>query len=274
MAHGSEPGVTTIVGSNGTRLCLDDNGITYRNFLSTHRISWDQVRWITDGNRGADGWILRIVLHNGPDIKPEAVLRRGAHPETLAAIRQAAERHAVPAVLTGTPAEQGPPTAAGLYIDPGGKLGLREWTGTEWSPFLHVDPASSGPEGENGPATVWSPLPEPEQQRQWDTAARRARQAEVWFPICIGVMAVGTAVMLAVLAYDLSQPKADLRWVGPALTFLGLFGTGPTQLTWSARKDLRKIRQAAERAAELAGSEDSTASPLEDRDDDPAAGAG
>jgi hypothetical protein len=38
--------------------------------------------------------------------------------------------------------KRGEPDAAGLYADPGGKPGLRQWTGTEWSPFLQVDPAS------------------------------------------------------------------------------------------------------------------------------------
>jgi hypothetical protein len=49
--------------------------------------------------------------------------------------------------------------SAGLYHDPAGGPGLREWTGTGWSPFLHVDPGASGyPGRETGPARIWSPL--------------------------------------------------------------------------------------------------------------------
>jgi hypothetical protein len=53
----------------------------------------------------------------------------------------------------------------GRYVDPGGELGLREWTGTEWRPDLHVDPATSGTAGQEGPPVIVSPLPG-EVQRQ------------------------------------------------------------------------------------------------------------
>jgi hypothetical protein len=273
MAQGSEPSVYTTVGYYGAWLRLGDQGIAYRNLLRTHWIGWDQVRFFTDGSWGEDGkWVLRIVLRDGGVIQAAATLRDEARPETLAAIRQAAARHAVPAVLTGTPLKQGQPHRAGLYVDPGGKPGLREWTGTKWSPFLHVDPASSGPDGGNGQARVWSPLPGPEQQRQWDAAARRARRWEIEFAAFLGATAVAGAVMLGVFVYDLGQPKAGLSWAWAGLLVLGLFGGTGTYAAWIRRKESRKAVQAAKKAAELARAEDTTASPLDDQGD-PAAGA-
>jgi len=63
----------------------------------------------------------------------------------VAAIRQAAERHDILAILTGTRAKKGQPPVAGLYADPGGKPWVREWTGTEWSPFLQLHPDDTDP---------------------------------------------------------------------------------------------------------------------------------
>jgi hypothetical protein len=101
MGQGSEPGVVTTAGFFWTRLRLDDTGITYRNFLRTHRIGWDQVRWFRDGEADAR-WRLRMVLRDGHAIEFAASARWEGRPEALAAIRQAAARHAVPVVLTGT----------------------------------------------------------------------------------------------------------------------------------------------------------------------------
>jgi hypothetical protein len=188
----------------------------------------------------------------------------------LAAVREAAARHAVPALLTGTPVREGEPDTAGLYADPGGKLGLREWTGTEWSPFLRVDPDSSGPGRQPGPATVWSPLPAPEQQRQWDAAAARARRSGIWFAVWLSVTAVAAAVFLAAFAYDLGDPKASLRWawgagfwwlIGGSLVTIGILNT---------RNRRRKVDQAAKAAARLAQAEDDTPSIPDEHDDGPA----
>ena len=112
MRHGTwsdpGPGVPTFAGDMGSRLRLDDQGITYRNpFGRTHQIGWDQVRWLRDGagsNDTADAgqWMLCIVLHNGRVIKARATQEaQPARPSMLATFRQAAARHAVPVVLTG-----------------------------------------------------------------------------------------------------------------------------------------------------------------------------
>jgi hypothetical protein len=279
MAQGSEPepGVLTINGALGARLRLDDQGITCRNPLGrTHRIGWDQVRWLRDGARNSDmadtgAWMLCIVLHNGRVIKAEATQEaEPARPSKLAAIREEAARHAVPVVLTGAPAKRGRPREAGRYVDPGGKLGLREWTGTEWSPHLWVDPASIGHDAGTSPVRVRSPLPE--QQRRWDAAARRARRKGVAFAAWLGATAIAAAAMLGLFIYDLGRPKAGLGWAIVGLLWLGA-GAIITFGTWRELKPLRKAAQAAKRAAELARAEDTPASPLDDRGGDPAAGA-
>jgi hypothetical protein len=284
MARWSDPGpgVPTFAGDMGSRLRLDDEGITYRNpFGRTHRIGWDQVRWLRDGAQERNGpeysglyWVLCIVLHNGRVIQAAATGEAPpARPSMLAAFREAAARHAVPAVLTGAPARRGRPHKAGRYADPGGKLGLREWTGTEWSPDLWVDPASIGHDAGTDPVRVRSPLSDPEQQRQWDAAASRARWAEMGFAAWLGAMIIAAAITLGVFAYNLSQPKADLGWAGVGLTFLivGAFFTFPA---WQLREDRRKAAQAAKRAAELARAEDTPASAVDDGCGGLAAGAG
>jgi hypothetical protein len=158
MAQESKP-ATVKISDGGWRewLRLDDEGISVRNFLQTYRIGWHEVRRFEDGSesgrRGRHWWALRIVLRDGRVIIADGTssLKTAARLETLTAIRQAAERHGVPAVFTGNQVESGAPDIAGLYRDPGGKPGLREWTGTEWSPSLHVAPASSDPAGEQAP---------------------------------------------------------------------------------------------------------------------------
>jgi hypothetical protein len=270
LPPGTGPGMVTIADRGWwtrTRLRFDDDGITVRNVLRTYRIGWDQVRWFRDG-QVERGWALSIVLHDGRVITPHAT-QVDARPGTLAAIRQAAGRHMIPAVLTGTPAwASQKPVSVGLHVDPGGKLGLRQWTGTEWSPFLEMDPGSSGPEGEKGPARVWSPLPEPEQQRQWDAAATEARRSEIIFARSLVVSAVAGAATVAYLGYELSQPKPHFRWAELLLSLLGMTLVF-TVLGWYMRRESRKVDQAAKRAAELACAVDSTASPLDDRVDRP-----
>ena len=270
MEQGSEPGVLTITGKWPTRLRLDDQGITVRNALHiSRRIGWDQVRWLRDGFWWSGGqgvpasWVLCIVLHNGREIEANATERDGPLPDTLAAIRQAAARHAVPAVLTGRPAHRGQPgPSAGLYVDPGGKLGLREWFGTEWSPYLQVDSATIGHDAGSGPATVRSPVSGREQQRQWDRVASRAKWAQILPAALLGATAIVAAVTLAVFVYALGHPEADGA-VAAGLVCVG-FGAFVTFIVWLLGKPDRKAAQAAKQAAELARSKDGTPSPLND----------
>jgi hypothetical protein len=148
MPPAAEPGVVTFADSSWWAwLRLDNDGITVRNLFRTHRIGWDEVHYFTDGEsplRGDVHWALRIVLRDGRVIIADGTSSetRTARSGTLTGIRQAARRHEVPAVFTGQQVGSGAPELAGLYLDPGGKPGVREWTGTKWSPFLRVDPAS------------------------------------------------------------------------------------------------------------------------------------
>jgi hypothetical protein len=124
---------------------------------------------------------------------------------------------------------------AGLYHDPGGKPGLRDWTGTEWSPYLHVDPASGKPAGEDGTAKVWSPLPEPDQQRHRDHIASRARRAGIWLAVCLVLTAVAMAVGLALYVHD---PGKAIAWAcGVAACGLVFIGWA-----WTAVASRRLIR--------------------------------
>jgi hypothetical protein len=71
------------------------------------------VACFADGSvkRGEAGrvWALDVVLHDGRVVTASGTSsgKRDARPETLTAIRQAAERRAIPAKLTGTAAKRG-----------------------------------------------------------------------------------------------------------------------------------------------------------------------
>ena len=122
-----------IGGFRGSRIGLriDASGVTIRNFFRTHQIGWREVDRFADGTvlsvgRGNDFyeayWALRVVLRDerqtvagGPGGSSgrhgggRAVTARGtlveefAHPETLTAIKRAADRYGIPAELTGNP---------------------------------------------------------------------------------------------------------------------------------------------------------------------------
>ena len=237
MAQENQPDAIKIVRGRGRWagwVRFDDHGITFRTRPGPSRtslIGWDEVLWFRDGTTADGWWALAIELRDGRVVTADATSsgERAARPETLTAIRHAAERYAVPAVLTGTPASSGLPSGPGLYTDPGGKLGLRQWSGTEWSPFLQVDPASSGPGGGKGPARVWSPLPKAVQQVQWIDAASRARRERTSFTGSL-VAAIGAVtVTVALWAYYLSKPHPNFGAAETATVVAGfclLFALG------------------------------------------------
>ena len=248
-------------------LRLGEGGITVRNFLRTYRISWPEVGGFADGSvsRGEAGrvWALRIVLHDGRVVTASATStgKRDARPQTLTAIHEAAERHAIPAELTGTAAKRGSaesPANPGLYPDPGGQPGLRRWDGRNWSPFLlQADPASGKPGRIKAPAEVWSPLAGSEPQ--WHEAAGRVRRAGIVFAVWLAVTAAAAAGTVALYARDLSKPQADFTLAVVALSATGL-ALLMTCTAWARRKNLKKIRQAGKAAAVLADTGESTAS--------------
>jgi hypothetical protein len=108
MPPATGPGVITIADSSlWAWLRFDDDGIMVRNLFRTYRIGWEEVRWFTDGASALPGggvyyWALDIVLRDGRVITATGTSSQTwtARPGTLTAIRQAAERHGVPAVFT------------------------------------------------------------------------------------------------------------------------------------------------------------------------------
>ncbi len=238
------------------RLRLGDDGVTVRNYRRTYRIGWPEVRCFADGsvNGGNAGrlWALGIVLRDGRMVTASGTAsgKRDARPETLAVIRQAAERHAMPAELTGTATKRGSqesPANPGLYPDPGGQPGLRRWDGRQWSPFLlQADPADGQPEGGKAPAELWSPLAG--SQPQWHDAADRIRRAGIMFAVWLGLTAVAAAVTVVLYARDLSKPQADFTLAVVAL-LAAVFALLITCSAWGRRKNFKKIDQAGKVAA-------------------------
>jgi hypothetical protein len=224
---------TTWVLSRGQRreLRLDDHEITVREDGRTRFITWDSVHWFCDSSSGR-GWALAIVLKDGKLVTPAATVRhRSRSGDAVAKVSQAARQHAIPAVLTGTPARPwmrpGPSVFArwvdkpGRYADPGGELGLREWTGTEWLPDLHVDPATSGTAGQAGPPVIVSPLPVDVQRGLWEEAASAVPSRGA---VAGSAAAIGS--MFAVTAGWLYWPSvaAIVNAHGPGLVVLGSAG--------------------------------------------------
>jgi hypothetical protein len=255
----------TWVLSRGRRseLRLDDHEITVREGGQTRFIAWDSVHWFRDSGEGRR-WALAIVLKDGKLVTPMATMVRASRTgDVVAKVSQAARQHAVPAVLTGTPARNWirPRLSVvarwtdkpGRYVDPGGELGLRDWTGTEWLPDLHVDPATSGTAGQEGPPVIVSPLSGEVQRQRWEEAVSAVPgRGEV-----VGsAVAIGSA--FAVTAGWLYWPSvaAIVYAHGPGLVVLG--AAGITLLTcagaWLVDLSRRRARAAARlgRAAKAA----------------------
>jgi hypothetical protein len=221
----------TITGRHRAELRMDEHGVRVKNTWWTDGVKrvvgWDEVRWLRDGPRLSrrTRWVLEIVLKDGGVVSAQAS-RSGtasAAPQTLQAIWQAARHHAIPAVLTGRPVERFQPAGgmpeAGLYPDPGGEPGLREWDGTEWSPVLHADPAGAVRDGTGELATAWSPLSKQAQQQHWESAAAALR----------GRRAIVRA--LVVLTLILTLIVGWLTVGGLALTVAGVSG-GAKAAVW------------------------------------------
>ena len=205
-----------------------------------------------NGGQAGRLWALGLVLRDGRVVTASGTAngKRDARPETLTAIRQAAERYAVPAELTGTATKRGSrgsPANPGLYPDPGGQPGVRRWDGRQWSPFLlRADPASGKPGGGKAPTEVWSPLAGSPPQRH--DATGRVRRAGIGFAAWLGVTAVAAAVTVVLYARDLSKPQADFTLAVFAL-IAAAFALMMTFAAWARRKNLKKIDLAGKAAA-------------------------
>jgi hypothetical protein len=131
------------------------------------------------------------------------------------------------------------PITPGLYADPGG-AGIREWTGTEWSPYLH----SGGP-GIAEP--TWSPLPPDVQRAQWNLAVKAPSQA-VFLIVLLLAFALMTAVCTALAAVVGPEVPAVVGMF--ALCAVGL--AVPAVIIIRNQPARRKIAAAAEKALTLA----------------------
>jgi hypothetical protein len=196
----------TFTSRKGAELHLDSRGITIRSSRKSPArvLSWDEVSWFRDGwsEPGTpEGWVLQIVLADGSVEQATGTWVPGrAQPpaEMLAVIRRAAAAHSIPAVLTGGHVLDGVPGQdAGLYPDPAGEPGVREWTGTRWSLFLQVDPGTGGDrDEETGLSRIWSPLPAAVLHRQ-----SRAFMRKLWVQVVAWVVwAGGLGLVLMVCA--------------------------------------------------------------------------
>jgi hypothetical protein len=88
---------------------MDDHGVTVRNYFRTYRINWAEVSRFADGAglipaEGKAPWALAIVLHGVWKINASCTAwDTGPSQKMLTEIRDAADAHGIPAVLTGVP---------------------------------------------------------------------------------------------------------------------------------------------------------------------------
>jgi Protein of unknown function (DUF2510) len=166
--------------------------------------------------------------------------------EVVAAVREAAQTHGIPADLTGLPVKSGGrPAVRGLYDDPGGQAGLRYWDGRQWSPLLPADIGESRSENAQKAPDSWSELPTA--NGRWTYAAAAARRATV-------LSAVGAAISAALLtwAWLIQLGLYHLGWHGDfgvggwfsVGLFAALFAL-TVRRSWRERKFFLKLDAAA-----------------------------
>jgi hypothetical protein len=254
-------------------LRMDAHGLKVKNPWWTlegkHVIGWDEVRWVRDNPRFSrrTRWMLEIVLKNGSTVQSAASSNRtpSADPQTLEAIRRAARHHAIPAVLTGRPVErwyaEGSMPKAGLYPDPGGEPGLRDWDGTEWSRLLHTEPAAPVPGGTDDLTTTWSPLPKQAQQQHAESAAAalKVQQSNVRFLrvltwIVVGLLVAGFDIACSWLATPGAGIPGGVQAAAVWATnlFLALCTAGLPRSIRGARQSVLRHQQIAEAARQAA----------------------
>ena len=246
------PGAVTVCERGRTALYADDLGLSVRyNRTSVTRFAWAEIDRFADGSQLTNGgyfWVLVIVLHTGRRIPVPSTQRTGeAAPEVLAAIRQVADSHEIPADLTGVAmTDDGQPVLSGLYEDPGGRAALRYWDGTQWSPLLPLRLKKAGlgwdrTKGKSAGFRTEFPVAE----GRWNYAAVRARRWAIW----LAFYAVVTAALLTVgftiwLGWDhgSSHRYVDPRpWFIAALCAVAIAAAVP----WRAWTFYHKLDKAA-----------------------------
>jgi hypothetical protein len=251
-ARGGAPGTVTICKGQGLFLRADDAGLLVRNFYGrARRIGWTEISHFADGaytKEGVTGWQLFIVLRTGKRIRvTSSVLEPPG--EVVAAVRETAQPHGIPADLTGLPVKRGGrPAVRGLYDDPGGQAGLRYWDGRQWSPLLPPDIGESRSNNAQRAPDSWSELPTAD--GHWTYAAAAARRSTV-------LSAVGAAMAAALLAWAwlIQLGWHHLGWHGDfgvgGWFSIGLFAAGfalTARRSWRDRKFFLKLDAAANRA--------------------------
>lgn len=184
MTAGDAPETVTICERGRRGLYADDDGVTVRNGKSrASRFAWGEISRFADGsgqNEGNYYWVLVIVLQTGREV-PVPCTRGSPAPETLEAVRQVAERHGIPADLTGAPMKDGRPAGRSLYQDPGGQAGLRFWDGEQWSPLLPLDLRKPRSIAVRQAPGSWPALPTAD--GHWAYPATRARRLALLFTV-------------------------------------------------------------------------------------------
>jgi hypothetical protein len=254
-AAADPPETFTDWGCAGLR--VDGRGITVRR--GRHLIPWEEIGWFRDGVRGGR-WVLRIVLANGhvrPVLETRPKEGQPVPPELLAAIRSTAAAHSIPAVLTGgLVSAYLPSRSAGLYFDPAGEPGLREWTGTEWSPFIQVDAVASGQPAQEGElARIWSPLSAAELHRQSHAVLEDARYGVAGLAVLLVVppLIAMLVVSIGALRHPGTSSPQDVTVTGAICVIcLALWGL----VTWLYFRARRKIARALTTAAIQVSAED------------------
>jgi hypothetical protein len=260
MTADDAPGTVTICKGQGLFLRADDAGVVLRNHYFGRarriRIAWGEISRFEDGGgydsqRGCDLWQLVIVLRTGKQVPVHCSALEPVG-EVVAAVREVAQPHGIPADLAGVPVKNGRPATRGLYDDPGGQAGLRCWDGTQWSPLLPSGvyrPPRLGwrPYGADIRKSTgsWSALPTAE--GRWTYAATRARRWTV-------VFAVGAVVSLVLLAGGLA---VELWWdrgtyhrhmSGVEWFLFGGLAALFVLRAWAERRFFLKLDEAAKRA--------------------------
>jgi hypothetical protein len=160
------------------------------------------------------------------------------------------------------------PITPGLYGDPGG-AGIRQWSGTEWSPFLQryrADHRSATGfllnyhrpiTGSVDPAPTWSPLAPDVQQAQWGLAIKAPAEALTGIVLYM-FFALMFGLFTAFFTFGPPDIPPAATAVGALMTVGVLVGVVGLIRTWPAR---RRIAKAAKQALALASAQDKPTQP-------------
>jgi hypothetical protein len=116
MTEGAQ-GAVTIWQGGVVILSADDHGVTVRRLAApSRRVAGAEISRFEDGGGWDDQrgiyWQLVVVLRTGKKVKGYPIPPAPA-PETVAAVRRVAERHGIPADVTGVPMKDGKPVREG-----------------------------------------------------------------------------------------------------------------------------------------------------------------